>query len=135
MLGVVSIGSRKNRIFFLMIPLALSAFTHLFNPTGFPDLFYDEGVYMRRAMGVLNGTGPQEESFHDHPYFGQLFLAGVLKVIGFPNAMGPVASAESIASLYLVPRLLMGTLAIVDTLLIFKISEKRYGWKVAMISS
>ena len=33
---------------------------------------------MRRAMHVLTGQGPQEEStFYDHPYFGQLFL-------GFP---------------------------------------------------
>jgi hypothetical protein len=83
---------------------------------GFPDVFYDEGVYMRRAMHVLSGFGPQElfegvNPYYDHPYFGQLFLAGVFKVIGYPNFLLNPSSSDSnilhsIQTLYLVPRIL-----------------------------
>jgi hypothetical protein len=50
-------NSKKTTILFLVIPLALAAFTHLCNPVGFPDIFYDEGVYMYRAMHVMAGEG------------------------------------------------------------------------------
>ncbi|HEU5221095.1 MAG TPA: hypothetical protein VFU58_03450, partial [Candidatus Nitrosotalea sp.] len=45
-----------NRYHLLIISiLVVSAFSHLWNVAGFPDIFFDEGVYMRRAMHVLNG--------------------------------------------------------------------------------
>ncbi len=37
--------------------------------------------------------------------------------------------------LYLVPRVLMGILAVVDTFLVYKIAETRYNRKVAFISA
>ncbi len=119
----------------MFIPIALSSFTHLWNPTGFPDLFFDEGIYMRRAMHVLEYGDPQGTTFHDHPFFGQIFLAGALAVIGYPDALNPTSDAQSIESLYLVPRILMGMLAVADTFLIYKISERRYNSKVAIIAS
>jgi dolichyl-phosphate-mannose--protein O-mannosyl transferase len=123
----------------LCIPLTLSAFTHFWNPTGFPALYFDEGIYMRRAMHVLNDQGPQEEStFYDHPYFGQLFLAGVFRIIGYPHLLITSAGGDverMIEMLYFVPRVLMGTLAVVDTFLIYKICEYYYNRKVALISS
>lgn len=126
---------RINHIFLLILILTLSGFTHLWNPVGFPDIFFDEGVYMRRAMHTLNGLGPQESNFHDHPFFGQIFLAGIFYLIGYPNSIGTSPDASSIAGLYLVPRILMGLMVILDTFLIYKISEKRYGTKVAIIAS
>lgn len=122
-------------IYLLLGLLVLSGFTHLWNAVGFPDVFFDEGVYMRRAMHVLEGLGPQEAYFHDHPFFGQIFLASYLAAVGFPNSLHPSASASSVATLYLAPRILMGLLAVVDTFLIYKIAENRYGTKVALISS
>jgi 4-amino-4-deoxy-L-arabinose transferase-like glycosyltransferase len=119
----------------LLIPLALSAFTHLWNPVGFPAIFYDEGIYMRRAMHVMEGLGPQEWAFYDHPYFGQIFLASTLSLVGYPGSLQPGTDAESIASLYAVPRILMGLLAVLDTFLIFKITEHRYGRRVALIAA
>ena len=80
----------------ILVPIALSAFTHLWNPAGFPDIFYDEGVYMRRAMHVMEGQGPQEGSFYDHPYFGQLFLAGALGLFGYPQSLDPSPTAQSV---------------------------------------
>src|SRR5437773_4423897 len=105
----------------VLIPVSLSASTHLWNVTGFPNLFYDEVVYMRRAMHVMEGLGPQEPYYYDHPYFGQIFLAGILKSLGYPDSLSPSTVLASIKSLYAVPRILMGILAIADTFLIYKI--------------
>ncbi|MEW6603071.1 MAG: glycosyltransferase family 39 protein [Thermoproteota archaeon] len=121
----------------LILPLALSSFTHLLNPAGFPDIFYDEGVYLRRAMHVLEGMGPQETAtYYDHPFFGQLLLAGIFKLINFPGSIGEgQTDIQTIELLYTIPRLVMGALAVLDTYLIFKIANKTYGRKVAIIAS
>jgi hypothetical protein len=66
----------------LAIPLALSAFTHLWNPLGYPSLHIDEGHYMRKAMSILDGTGIDPLHRYAAPYFGQIFLAGVLGIVG-----------------------------------------------------
>jgi hypothetical protein len=117
--------------------VVLTAFTHLWNPVGFPfGPSNDEGIYMRRAMHVLAGLGPQESPLYDHPYFSQLFLAGVLRATGYPNSLHPSpADVHSTEMLWLVPRTLMGLLAVVDTFLVYKISEYRYNRKVAFIAS
>ena len=108
----------------------LSAYVHLWNPVGYPDIFFDEGIYMRRAMTVLETDSPQEGTFYDHPYFGQMFLSGFLKVAGFPQT-----AEQSLEMSYMVPRVLMGLLAILDTFLIYKITEKRFGRHVAILAS
>lgn len=121
--------------YLLLFLLVLSGFTHLWNAVGFPDIFFDEGVYMRRAMHVLSGQGPQEGYFYDHPFFGQIFLASILGLTGFPNSLHVSENPSSISTLYLEPRIIMGVLAVVDTFLIYKIAENRYGPKIAIISS
>jgi Dolichyl-phosphate-mannose-protein mannosyltransferase len=141
---------RLGSVLFVAIPLALAAFTHLWNPTGFPLIHTDEGFYMGRAMHVLSGLGPQEfvhtiASFYDHPYFGQLFLAGVLYLVGYPGSVldsihydssGSRVDISSIEMLYAIPRLLMGVLSVIDTFLVYKIAERRYdNKKIAFIGS
>ena len=91
-------------------------------------------------MHVLTGQGPQEEvTFYDHPYFGQLFLAGVLGSISYPHSLVPPNTGSNmqhfIEMLYFVPRIMMGILAVIDTFLIYKISEYYYSRKIAFISS
>jgi hypothetical protein len=115
----------------------LAAYTHTWNPIGFPRPYYDEGIYMRRAMHVLQTGSPQEDrTFYDHPYFGQLLLASVFWLISYPSSIKPsISDSHSIDALYIFPRILMGFLAVVDTLLIFKISERRYNRNVAFIAS
>ena len=122
-------------VYILAAILVLSGFTHLWNVVGFPDIFYDEGVYLERAMHVLNGLGVQDRYFHDHPYFGQIFLAGLFALTGFPGSSQPSADAASIASLYVLPRVMMGLLAVVDTLLVYLIADTRYGKKIALASA
>ena len=110
--------------------LVLSAYVHLWNPVGYPDIFFDEGIYMRRAVAVLETGNPQEGTFYDHPYFGQIVLSGFLKAAGFPQT-----AEQSLEASYMAPRILMGILAIADTLLIYKIAEKRYSRRVAILAS
>jgi hypothetical protein len=122
----------------LFIPLALSAFTHLWNPIGFPSIHIDEGAYyMDRAFLVLNGLGPQKEGApYDHPYFGWLFLAGIFEIIEYPESLNPQpGNVSSVEMIYLVPRVAMGLLAILDTFLIYKISERHYNRNVAFIAA
>ena len=135
--GVLSVklsSSNYHYVFIIMI-LAISAFTHLWNASGFPDIFFDEGAYMHRAMHVLKGLGPEEGALYDHPFFGQIFLASIFTSIGYPHSLNLSDSANSVSTLYLIPRIIMGILAIIDTLLIYKIADKRYGKNVALISA
>jgi Ca2+/Na+ antiporter len=134
-LGLLSRQAYSVSMSLVLIPLALSAYTHLWNPAGFPNLFYDEGVYMRRAMHVMDGLGPQEAYYYDHPFFGQIFLGGILATIDYPESLNPSPDLNSIESLYQVPRIIMGVLAVIDTFLIYKISERMYNRNVAFFAS
>src|ERR671926_1756612 len=105
----------NSNLFFLMVPLILSAYTHLWNPLGFPaGPSYDENIYLRRTMNILNNLGPQESELYDHPYFLQIFLGGILLLIGYPNLLHPtVGNVVSIHMLYFVPKLIIGILSII----------------------
>ncbi len=115
--------------------LALSGFTHIWNAAEFPAIFFDEGIYMRRAVHVLAGLGPQESFYHDHPFFGQIFLASILGLVGFPNLFHHSTNPDFISALYVEPRVVMGILAVADTLLIYKIAKSLYDRKIALTSS
>lgn len=139
----------------MTIPLALSAFTHLWNPLGFPSFWYVEEIYLQRAMYVLHGLGSVDPLTtyghpYDHPYFGQLLLAGFFKIINYPDSLNLSASTPSLDTsnnsngdflhsinvLHLIPRLLIGILAVLDTFLIYKIAEHGYHNKtVAFMAS
>jgi Dolichyl-phosphate-mannose-protein mannosyltransferase len=136
-------NARLKSTLIIGIPLALSAFTHLWNPIGFPSIYVDEAHYMRRTMNLIEGHGPQESAKifqhpYDHPYFGQVFLASILGVLDYPNSLNLSGSSDTIQSIemmYVIPRLIMGVLAVIDTFVIYKIAERRYSRKVAFIAS
>ena len=129
----------KKSSLLILIPLALSAFTHIWNPVGFPYVYIDEDVYLQRATLLLEGHGFRDTLFnYDHPYFGQIFLASIFKIIGYPDSLIPWAAqgdVHAIEMIYLVPRVLMGLLAVVDTFLLYKISENRYDRRIALFAS
>ena len=86
----------KNKRFLLAIPLILSAFTHLWNPIGYPSVHVDEGHYLRRAMQVMEGVGFQEmaSSLNEHrQYRPSLFRTDLL---GFS---APIIRISSISEL------------------------------------
>ena len=119
----------------------MSAFTHLWNAVGFPDQAPDDGTYIRRALSVVEGLGPQQGTFYDHPYFGQIFLGTIFTIIGYPDLAIPSQPSSvqdlelSVGTLYTVPRILMGILAVIDTFFIYKIAERRYNRNVAFIAA
>ena len=139
--------SSKNVYQFLILLsiILVSCFFHLWNLDGFPSIYRDEDHYLRKAMHIMEGEGLQEDSDdlisyqshkYDHPYFGQLFLGGVLKLIGYPDILSPKAGdVHSIELLYLVPRVIMGLLAVVDTFLIYKIGQVRYNKNIGLLSA
>ena len=127
----------ENKFYILISILLITSFTHLWNSIGFPTVHVDEGTYMFRAMHFLTtGMTDWHASFYDHPYFGPILLASILKVIDFPSIIGSeVQNYSSIYSSYTIPRIIMGIFAIIDTLLIYVITKIRYGRKVAIIST
>jgi 4-amino-4-deoxy-L-arabinose transferase-like glycosyltransferase len=130
----------------ILIPIILSSFTHLWNAVLFPSFHIDEGVYIRRALHALNGLGildpdskfdhPQDTtSPYDHPFFGQIVLASIFKIINYPQSFTFSSDMISTMNLYSVPRSIMGIFAIIDTLLIYKIGERRFNPTIALYSS
>ncbi|QLH05827.1 ArnT family glycosyltransferase [Nitrosopumilus ureiphilus] len=117
----------------ILIPLILASFIHLLNPVGYPEVFFDEGIYMRRAMNTIDTGNPQEGYLYDHPYFGQILLAGVLQITNYP----PDTSTEpgSLQNLYLIPRLFMGLIAVLNTFLVYLIAKEKFNCNVALLSS
>jgi Dolichyl-phosphate-mannose-protein mannosyltransferase len=122
---------------YLAIPLALVAFTHLWNPIGFPTIHPDEGYYIGRSIHVSEGLGPKEDAArYDHPYFGWLFLGSIFSTLNYPDSTNPTpGNVNSIELIWLFPRVTMGILAVVDTFLIYKIAERRYNRNVAFIAA
>ena len=131
----LKLENNRKKLFLVFIPLILSAYTHMWNPIGFPSLHVDEGHYLRKTMSTLEGGSLQPQDRYFAPYFGQILLAGFFGLFGYPDILNYDDSLESIEHLYLFPRLLMSFFAIIDTFLIFKIVERRYGFKVALIAS
>src|SRR5918999_3676295 len=132
----------KLRLLVIVIPLASSAITHLLNPIEFPSVLTDEGNYMNRAMHLLQANGPHEDEniytkIFDHPYFGQIFVGAALALVDYPNTPTEdhSGSQTQIEMLYMVPRVLMGLIAVADTFLVYKITERRYNRTVAFIAA
>ena len=76
------------RFVLLLVPIGLSAFTHLWNIDGFPSIYRDEDHYLRKTLHLLSGLGPQEKSDellsnpshpYTHPYFGQTVSCGNIR--------------------------------------------------------
>ena len=122
---------------FLVIPLALVAFTHLWNPIGSTIIHPDEGYYIGRSIHVSEGLGPKEDATrYDHPYFGWLFLGSIFNIINYPDSINPkLGDLNSIEMAWLFPRITMGVLSVIDTFLIYKIAERRYDKNVAFIAA
>lgn len=131
-------GMTKKSNVLLLIVLLISVFTSFYNPIQYPRFLYDEGSYIGKAMYLLVSHNPQEGSNYFNPYFGQIFLGGVLWITGYSNSSQILAYSnisQSVESLWLVPRLLTGLLALIDVFLIYKISERRYNMWVAFIAA
>ena len=89
---------------------------------------------MRRAVNLLDTGNPQEGNVYDHPYFGQIAIASILAITNYSD-LKPSTDPDSLQSLYMIPRIFMGLLAVLDTFLIYKIVQIRYGINAAFLSA
>ena len=130
-------SGRMVGIFYFAVPLIVSAFTFFWNSANYPPgPSNDEGIYIRRAMHALSGFGPQESLLYDHPYFSQIFMAGVFSLINYPHILNPtVDSVESIKMIFFVPRIIMAIIALVDTALVYMISRYWYNNRTIAITA
>ena len=128
----------------LLAILSVSCFLHLWNLDGFPSIYRDEDHYLRKAMYILEGKGLQEGSNdlisipsnkYDHPYFGPIFISSYLWLVGYPQSLNLSTDINSISSIYHIPRILMGLLAVLDTYLIYKIGQIRYNRNIGLLSA
>lgn len=128
-------GRGKNYVLIIIV-ISLSAFTHLWNPIGFPVIHRDEQTYLMRGLYFSEGLGPQLAGIYDHPYFGWILLGSMLKLLGLnSHTFTAETGANELASFFLIPRLLAGILAVIDTFLVYKIAEKRYNPTIAFIAA
>ena len=133
--------SKFQKILLLSIPLILSAYTHLLNPLGFPSVHIHELITCAGQCWGLNGSEPQESAnsgyprTYDHPYFGQLFLGGLLGGCGISKFVTPYTGCPIYRNAPFGSKSNNGHSSVVDTFLIYKISERRYNKNVALIAS
>ena len=126
--------SYKRSLLLLVVIIALSAYTHMWNPAGVPILHGDEGTYIKRGVGVLNGEILY--GLHDHPFFGQVVIAGFMHVAGYQDLLDdPPEDPSHIRALYAYPRAFMGLLAVLDTLLVYLIADRLFGRRVAAVAA
>ena len=124
-------GRLSDRRLWVLIPVALCAYTHMWNPAGFPDLYDDESAYISRSLGALDGDVLHG---YDHPFFGQVAIAGFMAAAGYPD-VGEGADPEQLEKFYAVPRTFMGLLAVAGAFLVYRIADERYGPRAALLAS
>ena len=151
--------SGKGTLFLLAVIIALSAYTHMWNPAGFPALYHDESIYVKRGVGVLGhevlygsynhpflgqvvrssddtGCTASPTCRYDHPFLGQVVIAGFLHVTGYPNLFDkPQTDPSYLEAFYAYPRAFMGLLAVLDTLLVYLIADRMFGRRVAAVAA
>lgn len=89
---------------------------------------------MRRAMHFIETGNPQEGTFYDHPYMGQILLGTFLEISNYQNS-SISTEPQSLENLYWLPRIFVGILAMIDTLLIYKIAQMKFNHKIALIAA
>lgn len=96
----------------------MTVILHFYNIQGYPKIFFDEGVYLSRAVSVLtnndltsgySGSASVSKSLYDHPFLSWFIIAYVSSLSGFSLFMS---------------RAFVSFLGIVDTLLVFLIATK-----------
>ncbi len=125
--------SGRGPLLLLVAILALSAYTHLWNPAGFPPWKGDESAYIDRAFDAMNHEILSH--MHDHPFLGWTIVGGFMHATGYPDSFVTSDDASSIGMLYGAPRILMGLLAVLDTFLIYKIAERGFGRRTAPVAA
>jgi hypothetical protein len=119
-----ALGGRWSTIALATI-VVVAAVTHFLNLVGFPSLGPEEGNLVRQAAQVRLTWNPYPpgSSFYGQPFLGWYLLALLFALVGFPPA-AVGGDLGALYGLYFVPRALMASLAVVDTLLLYLVGRR-----------
>ena len=127
-------SSGKGPLFLLVMIIALSAYTHTWNPAGFPVFHVDESRYITHGVDIMNNELPHGK--YDHPFFGKIVIGGFMYVAGYQDLLDdPSTDPSHLEAFYAYPRAFMGLLAALDTLLVYLIADRMFGRRVAAVAA
>ncbi len=114
-------------------------FNSCFGLASFPEYFWDEGVYVGRAINFANTLQMyQDPNYIDHPPLGWIIPSLFFAATGFPNSIINLQIHDmnlQLLLLFLIPRLVAVSYIIPITILVYKLSDRLYNnKKFALIS-
>lgn len=114
---------QRNTRFHLALILVLAFAIHLFNLSGYPAFFIDEGAYISRAI-VFSRTGDPTApagTFYFHPFLTWVLMGLIFSMLNFPAAWN-----SNFELLYLLPRSLFVILGVLDVFLVYIVVQRVY---------
>ena len=128
----------KYQKLFLIVFLAI-IFNSCFGLVSFPEYFWDEGVYVDRAINFAKTFQMyQDPNYIDHPPLGWIIPSLLFTVIGFPYFIIHLQTHDmnlQVLLLFLIPRLVAVSYIISIAILVYKLSDRLYNnKKFALIS-
>lgn len=118
---------------FVIAIFVVIVFNATFNIASFPEYFWDEGVYIDRAINFLKTSQVyQDPNYIDHPPLGWIIPSSVFAAINFPDSIIhlPTHNIQSqILLLFLIPRLVAVSYVILIAILVYKLSDRFYNNK------
>ena len=122
-----------------LIVFSVIIFNSCFGLASFPEYFWDEGVYVDRAINFANTFQMyQDPNYIDHPPLGWIIPSLFFAVIGFPNSIIHLQAQDmnlQLLLLFLIPRLVAVSYIIPIAILVYKSSDRLYNnKKFALIS-
>ncbi len=106
-----------------VVIVGLAAATHLFNLTGFPAYFVDEGTYISRGI-IFSQTGDPTApggTFYFHPFLVWIILGVLFSIFRFPGNWNVTPQL-----LYLLPRTFFTIIGVFDVILVYYIVSRIY---------
>jgi hypothetical protein len=122
---------RKNIIIIALFSVIL--FNVCYNVTNYPTFFWDQGVYIERAINFIKDYVVYDDpTYIDHPPLGWIIPSLIFKAIGFPDLISHINGTsatdirEQVMILFLIPRLIAVTFTMIVSILIYRIASIMY---------
>jgi 4-amino-4-deoxy-L-arabinose transferase-like glycosyltransferase len=129
--------TRYQKLFLIVFSAII--FSSCFGLASFPEYFWDEGVYVDRAINFAKTLQMyQDPNYIDHPPLGWIIPSLLFAIIGFPNSIVHLQTHDinlKLILLFLIPRLVSVSYVIPIAILVYKLSDRLYSnKKFALIS-
>lgn len=123
----------------ILIIFSVIIFDSCIGLASFPEYFWDEGVYIDRAVNFAKTLQMYQHSdYIDHPPLGWIIPSLLFSAIGFPDSVMHLQIHDTnmqIMLLFLIPRLVAMSYVIPIAILVYKLSDRLYNnKKLALVS-